>query len=133
MLFCTQSTQKFIGASADEHEHRLVQHDLDMIEQWSEDYHLPLSIDNCMCMQYGHHYPKLSYFINGVSIKDTEQCTDLGLLRTSDFRYNLHIDAVCLKNLDYLEWSPNYSPPGTVNFSSGYLRRTSGHCLNMRL
>ena len=88
---------KVVGASADEHKQRVVHRDLDMIRQWSEYNHLPLSIDKCMCVRYDHHNPKLSYFINSIPIKDTEQCMDLGVLKTSNFRYNSHIGAVCLK------------------------------------
>ena len=71
VILCTDNS-KAVGASADEREHRLVQRDLDMIGLWSEDNHLPLNTDKCMCMHYGHHNTKLSYFINGVPIKDTK-------------------------------------------------------------
>ena len=86
---------KAVEASVDEHEHRLVQRDLDMVGQWSEDNHLPLSIDKCMCVCYGHHNPKLSYLINGVPIKDTVQCMDLGILRTSNIELPIQLAYRC--------------------------------------
>ena len=51
---------KAVGASADEHKHRLEQRDLDMIGQWSEDNRLSLSIDKCMCMLYGYYNSTLN-------------------------------------------------------------------------
>ena len=34
---------------------------------------------------------------NGVTIKSVDQCSDHGVLRTSDFQYNAHIDMICPK------------------------------------
>ena len=88
---------KAIGKSDNEHDHALIQDDLSAIEVWSEENELPFSVAKCACLHYGYHNPKLSYKINGSTVKDTDTCSDLGVIRTSDFRYKSHIDSICLK------------------------------------
>ena len=94
-LFADDS--KAIGAAANSHEQDLIQCDLDSIEHWSRVNCLPLSIDKCACLHYGLHNKRRSYTIGGGAIKDVEQCVDLGVTRTPDFRYKAHIDAICLR------------------------------------
>ena len=88
---------KAIGAAADNHEHGLVQNDLSAIVTWSKVNHFSLSTQKCVCLHYGVNNKKHSYHINGILITDSNKCTDLGVLRTVDFKYKTHIDAVCLK------------------------------------
>ena len=92
LLFADDS--KAIGATVDSHEQDLVQQDRNSIGRWSEANHLPLSIEKCysMCIPYGLHNKKRSYSINGTTIKNTDQCTDLGVTRTSNFHYKVHVD-----------------------------------------
>ena len=95
MLFADDS--KAVGKCNNRDEHALIQKDLNAISNWSAENHLPFSIEKCACLHYGCRNPNLSYSINGSSVKCTETCTDLGIIRTSDFRYKSHIDAICLK------------------------------------
>ena len=95
LLFADDS--KAIGTAADSHEQDLVQQDLNSIGSWSETNHLPLSIYKCMCIHYGLHNKKRSYSINSTTIKNTDQCAGLGVTRTSNFHYKVHVDALCLK------------------------------------
>ena len=94
LLFADDSIA--IGAAADSRED-LVQQDLNSIESWTEANHIPLSIDKCMCIHYGLHNKKRSYSINGTKIKHNDQCADLGVTRTSNFHYKVHVDALCFK------------------------------------
>ena len=59
--------------------------------------HLPFSIEKCACLHYGCGNSNLSYSINGSSVKCTDTCTDIGIIRTSDFCYKSHVDAICFK------------------------------------
>ena len=88
---------KVIGAAADSHEQDLFQQDLNSIGSWSEANHLPLSIDKCLRIHYGLHNKMRSYSINGTTIKNTDQCADLGVTITSNFHYKVHLDTLCLK------------------------------------
>ena len=82
LLFADDS--KAIGAAADSNKQDLVQQDLNSIGSRSEANHLPLSIDKCMCIHYGLHNKKRSFGINGTTIKNTDQCANLGVTRTSN-------------------------------------------------
>ena len=95
LLFADHS--KAIGAAADSHKQDLVQQDLNSTGSWSEANHLTLSIDKCMHIHYGLHNKKRSYSINGTTIKNTDQCADLGVTRTSNFHSKVHVDTLCLK------------------------------------
>ena len=88
---------KAIGDAADSNEQGLVQQDLNSIGSWSEAHYLPLSIDKCMSIHFGLQYKKRSNSINGTTIKDTEQCADLGVNRTSNFHYKVHVNDLCLR------------------------------------
>ena len=95
ILFADDS--KAVGKCNYRDEHALVQKDLNAISNWSAENHLPFSIEKCACLHYGCRNPNLSYSFNGSSVKCTDTCTDLGIIRTSDFRYKSHIDPICLK------------------------------------
>ena len=94
ILFADDS--KAIDAATDSHEQDLVRQDLNSIGR-SEANYLPRSIDKCMCIHYGLHNKKRSFSINCTTIKNTDQCADLGETRKSEFHYKVHVDAMCLK------------------------------------
>ena len=96
-IFLFADDSKVIGAATDSHEQDLVQQDFNSIGSWSEGNHLPLSIDKCMCIHYGLHNKKHSYSKNGTTIKNTDQCADFGVTKTSNFHYKVHVDTLCLK------------------------------------
>ena len=50
-----------------------------------------------MCIHYGLHNKKRSYSIKGTTIKSTDQCADIGVIRTPNFHYKVHADALYLK------------------------------------
>ena len=50
-----------------------------------------------MCFYYGLHNKKRSYSMNDTTIKNTDQCADIGVTRTFHFHYKVHVDALCLK------------------------------------
>ena len=95
ILFADDS--KAVGKSDTEKDHALMQADLNAIGSWSEDNQLPLSIAKSVSLHYGCNNQRMSYQINGAAIRDSDTCADLGVIRTSDFRYKAHINSICLK------------------------------------
>ena len=83
-LFADDS--KAPGKSASETDCCVSQQDLNALGERSISNHLPLSIDKCACLHYGHNNPCHTYNINGVTIKNVDQCSAFGVLRTSNFR-----------------------------------------------
>ena len=71
--------------------------DLDAIERWSVAKCLPLSLAKCLCLHLGHGNICYTYTLGGVPLPAVEQCTDLGVMRTSDFSYAAHIHSVVNK------------------------------------
>ena len=95
ILFTNDS--KAVGKCKNRDEHALIQKDLNVISNWSAENHLFFSIEKCACLHYSCRNPNLSYSINGSFVKCTDTCTNLGIIRTSDFRNKSSIDAICLK------------------------------------
>ena len=61
---------------------------------WSLRNGLLLSMEKCVCLYYGSKNQGADYVINGHQLKVSENCTNLGVIRSSDF---LHINRTCLK------------------------------------
>ena len=78
-------------------EHELFQEDFSSVGGWSNDNNLPLSIHKCAVLHYGTSNLGVLYLINGVTIRDAIECSDLGVLRTNDFQYKAHINALGLR------------------------------------
>ena len=55
------------------------------------------SLNKLAHLFYGYNSNKHLYHFIRVTIKVADQCTDLGVLRSSDFKYKHHINAICLK------------------------------------
>ena len=58
---------------------------------------LPLSLAKCLCLHLGHGNICYSYTLGGVLLPAVEQCTDLGVIRSSDFSYAAHIHSIVNK------------------------------------
>ena len=91
-IFLFADDGKAVAIFDDKQHHDLFQEDMSSVGDWSDENHLPLSMDKCATLHYGSKNPCLSYQINRVAICDCMECADLRVLRTSDFRYNKHID-----------------------------------------
>ena len=89
-LFANDS--KVAGKAASETDCCAIQQNLNALEEWSISNHLLLSIDKCTYLHYGHNNPGDTYNINEETIKNVDQCSDLGVLRKKDF-----VDIICLK------------------------------------
>ena len=75
----------------------LNQNDLDAIYDWSVINQLPLCQPKSQCLHIGHKYGRHIYMLGGAPILAVEECTDLGVIRTSDFSYATHIKSVVRK------------------------------------
>ena len=73
------------------------QADLNNIHLWPTTSLLPLSVPKCQCLHLGKNNVNYSYTIGGVPISVVSECVDLGLKRTSDFRYDVHIPSFMAK------------------------------------
>ena len=74
--------------------HRLT---LNAIQRWSAANCLPLSLAKCLCLHLGHGNICYTYTLGGVPLPAVAQCTDLGVIHTSDISYAAHIHSVVNK------------------------------------
>lgn len=88
---------KIIGKAASPADCSLTQADLNAIEQWSATNKLPLSLSKSQCLHIGRRNVNHNFTIGGSPLPVVSQCTDLGLIRSSDFKYNAHISATVNK------------------------------------
>ena len=88
---------KTVVAARTAYDQDAIQHDLQAVGDWPVQNNLPLSMDKSMCQHYGYNSVNANYVINDEPLKVVECCTDLGILKSSDFRYKGHIDQTCLK------------------------------------
>ena len=88
---------KTAGKAVNETNCCTIQQDLNALGEWSISNQITLSLDKCACLHFGHNIPGQIYNTNGVTIKSVDQCSDLSVLRVSNFRHNAHIDMIFLK------------------------------------
>jgi Reverse transcriptase (RNA-dependent DNA polymerase) len=96
-LYMFADDGKLVGLANNALEHNLVQADLTAVAMWSDENDLPLCIEKCVTLHYGARNPALQYNINSVAIRVADACADLGVTRTSNFRYSEHINLLCLR------------------------------------
>ena len=95
-MWLFEDKSKAAGKAASKKDCCAIQQDLNTLGEWSLSNHLPLSIDKCAYLHYGHKNLSHTYKINGVTIKSVYQISDLIVLRTYNFLYNTLIDMICL-------------------------------------
>ena len=77
-----------------------LQTDLDKVAQWSRTWMMPLNVEKCSIMAFGHSpSPTRPYQIDGTPLMECTSTTLLGVLMTSDLRWTSHIQAVSSKAL----------------------------------
>ena len=67
------------------------QRDLDAIYSWSIANRLPLSLPKCQCIHFGNNNAHHEYTMGGTAIALVDQCTDLRVVCSCDFKYASHI------------------------------------------
>ena len=78
---------KVMGKASSLQDCELNQNDLDAIYDWSVINQLPLYQPKSQCLHIGHKNGRPTYMLGGAPILAVEECTDLGVIRTSDFSY----------------------------------------------
>ena len=91
-LLCADDS-KFISLGTPKFHFQL---DLSRVANWSNKHKLPLN-DKCMHLPFGSNDD--SYFFNGVEIRKTNVQKDLGLMISSDLKWDEHIKAAANKAL----------------------------------
>ena len=89
---------KAVGKASSQPDCQRNQADLNNIHLWSIINLLLLSVPKCQCLHLGKNNVNYSYTIGGVSISVASECVDLGLKRTSDFKYDVHISSIVAKS-----------------------------------
>ena len=74
-----------------------VQTDLNKVDAWSLEHHMPLSIDKSAVLHCGMRNPQYRYHLQGDLLKSTDTVSDLGILRASSRGYDQHFAEVSTK------------------------------------
>lgn len=74
-----------------------VQAEVDSVVDWSNEHDMPLSIEKCLVMHCGRSQPNFAYNMHGSTINCAVAVKDLGVLRSSNFGYEGHYQAVAAK------------------------------------
>ena len=88
---------KAVGKASSQQDCQRNQADLNIIHLWSIIKLLPLSVPKRQCLHLEKNNVNYSYTIGGVPISVVSECVDLGLKRTSDFKYYVHIRSIVAK------------------------------------
>ena len=90
---------KFVSGASREDQCQLTQSDLDAVHSWSLANQIPLSLPKCQSLHLDRKNINHVYSLSAAAVSVVNQCTDLGLLRTSDFLYTEHIRSIVDKAL----------------------------------
>ena len=96
-MFLFTDDGKAVGPACFPVDRDAVQRDLHTIGGWSHRKGQPLNMEKCVCLHYGSNNQRSNYVINDQLVQNADSCADLGVTRTCDFRYNDHVNQICLK------------------------------------
>ena len=88
---------KLLGDAGDDQQCDSVLCDLDAVYDWVEENELPLSLPKCVSLHYRHRNHQRQYALGGDAINSEQQCGDLGVIRSANFRYDAHVRNIILK------------------------------------
>jgi len=73
-----------------------IQRDIDALVNWvTVELKMKLNSSKTKVIHLGHNNPRVTYFVNGVSISATDHHNDLGVLMTTDLKFKKHHRVVC--------------------------------------
>ena len=75
----------------------LLQADLQNIERWSKQWGMKLNTSKCTVLRIGPNNPNHEYHLNECALKSVNEQSDLGVLITSDLKWESHINKICKK------------------------------------
>lgn len=79
-----------------------LQEDLDRIQRWTNDWIIKLNISKCSVLHLGKNNPQTTYNLNGVAIASVNQQKDLGIIITTDLKWEQHISTIVKKANSFL-------------------------------
>lgn len=104
----------------------LIQEDLFRIDKWSRLWLLTLNATKCSVLHLGINNPRNPYFFMGMQLQQVEKQEDLGVLVTSDLKWNEHVSKIVKKtnSLVYLVKCvfKNLSPKSLTKIYVRYVR-----------
>lgn len=71
--------------------------DISFVQNWCSDWCLTLNENKCTVLHIGHNNPRLQYTLNNNAITPVNHQKDLGVLVSSDLKWELHIGQVIKK------------------------------------
>ena len=73
-----------------------LQHDIDSVVKWSDEWQLPFNEMKCKCMHIGHRNIKHTYTMRGNVLQSTSEEKDLGIVMDSNLKFRRQAaSAVC--------------------------------------
>mgnify|MGYP001021806874 FL=1 len=84
MLYMFADDTKIFREIKDNEDHSVLQHDLNILSQWSNDWMLNFHPEKCSVMHLGRTNPKNKYFLLGAELQQTNTEKDLVLLLTTN-------------------------------------------------
>lgn len=73
-----------------------LQSDLDSVSSWCAKWKMSLNVSKCLNITFTrkHSYKSYEYKVNGVTLRRVSECKYLGVLFTSDLRWNRHVQEI---------------------------------------
>lgn len=78
-------------------QHADLQFDLDNIKRWTLEWKMPLNDTKCTVLHIGKNNPRLNYSFGPTQITAVTKQKDLGIIITSDIKWETHITQMCKK------------------------------------
>ena len=73
-----------------EHQHSLLQDDLNSLQHWLDQWRLRLAPDKCKVVHFGRKNRHLSYSLRDIPLQDSYEERDLGVLVPADLSFDSH-------------------------------------------
>lgn len=100
-LFFADDFKLWLAINSDD-DFRMLQTDLDTINQISVELHLPLNLNKCQHISVGHHETPRQYQIAGQAITTHDTVRDLGVWVRSNLKTDAHTNVCAAKGLRML-------------------------------
>jgi hypothetical protein len=86
-----------LHSSGAQHQHLLLQDDLDSLQRWLDDWQLHLAPEKCKVVHFGRSNPVFSYTLNSTPIEESNGERDLGVFIASNLSFDTHISRIVKK------------------------------------
>ena len=93
--------QKSTASISSVEERHILQTDLTMLMEWSEEWKMKLNVNKCRVTHYGFNNPSYEYLMNGEVLIDTEEERELDVTIHKSLKPSCHI-AHCVKRANQM-------------------------------